>query len=223
MPKDNHKTSRSGRNVSKRYNRETDCWNCGSSQHLRKECPRPGLLQCSHCRRKGIRTDDCKCLRGQSPSQCSTRFETAVLLNVEGKHVRAVVNTGSQETRIGLGVLEFLKSKRAVNLAKRIITTERGIETLQATDVRMGDQKHLYAVECFVDGRIPKFEMILGFRGLVRLGYRVSVCGQEGRQRQKTSVRRGDEISEQRSRVRDDDEISFLDENEAKRIREWRY
>lgn len=222
MSRDHHKKSRSGRNLSKGYNRDTDCWNCGSSQHLRKQCPHPGSLQCSHCRRQGVRTDDCECHRNQ-PALNSSRFETAVLLNVEGKHVRAVVDTGVQETRIGLGVLEYLKSKRAVNLAKRIITTRQGIETLQATEVRMGDRRHSYEVESFVDRRIPRCEVILGFRGLMKLGYRVTVCGQEGRQRQKSNPRDAEEISDKRPRERDDDEISFLDENEAKRIREWRF
>lgn len=220
MPKDRSSRGR-GRGQQKFYDRNNDCWNCGSSRHLRKQCPVPGTLQCSHCRRRGIRTDECRCQQTSPKSRNRSRYETAVLLNIEGKHVRAVINTGAQETRIGLGVLEFLKSKRAVNSAKRIITTDTGIETLQATEVRMGDPEHLYEVECFIDPRTPKFEIIIGLRALVRLGYRITVCGHESRQRKVSNERSTRACHRESPKAREDDEISFLDENEARRIREW--
>lgn len=219
MPRE--KRNNHSRVARKQYDRETDCWNCGSSKHFRRECPHPGTLRCSHCRRQGVRTDECRCRREYERPQ-NQRFETAVLLNVEGKLVRAVVNTGVQETRIGSEVLEYLKSQRAVNGAKSVIKSVKGMETLFKTEVKIGDKRHLYDLECFVDKSIPKCEMIIGFRALIKLGYRVTVCGQEGLQRQQRVCEEPrKKISKEHRREREDDEISFLDEEEKSRLEEW--
>lgn len=199
------------------YQRDTDCWNCGSREHMKKECPMPGSLKCSRCRRKGVRSDECDCSRNEDTHW----YETAVLLNVEGRYVRTVINTINQETRMGEGVLEYLRSKRAVNLARQVVKTDYGVETLQGTDVRMGDSRHSYIVRVIVDRNLPKFEMIIGFHGLIRLGYRLTVCGIESRQRRRPKERARESLPPKKLKMREDDSISFLDENEAKRIREW--
>lgn len=216
MPKERNVKLSMDKGLSRNYQRDSDCWNCGSSNHLRRDCPKPGSLKCSYCRRKGVRSDDCDC---RTTHQDNDWFETAVLLNVEGRYVRAVINTMNQETRMGKGVLEYLRSKRVVNLAKQVVRTNSGIETLLGTDVRIGDSRHLYTVRVFVDNRLPMFELMIGFHGLIRVGYRLTVCGLECRQRRRLKERL-QEVN-QNPKEREDDNISFLDENEAKRIREW--
>lgn len=60
------------------------------------------------------------------------------------------------------------------------------LETLEVVTVKMGaDKHHLYSVDCCVDHIVPRFEIKLGFRALVKLGYRFSVCRLECRQRRK--------------------------------------
>lgn len=147
------------------------------------------------------------------------RYETAVLLTLERKKVRAVINTGLQDARMGRGVLSFLKSKGPVNLSKRVVRSIFGLETLQATSIRLGsDDTNSYSVLCYVDERLPEFELVLGLRTLVCLGHRISVCGLESHERRivEESV-----STNNRKRERDEDEISFLDQKEAKRMREW--
>lgn len=123
---------------------------------------------------------------------------------------------------MGTGVLDHIKSQRNINVTRKVVRSAKGLEALDSLEVQMGaDQHHLYSVECRVDSEVPKNEIVLGFRALVKLGYRFTVCGLEGRQRKKVSVKET-QRPEGRLRYRDDDEISFLDESEARRIEEWR-
>lgn len=209
----------------KPYSHSRDCWNCGSSKHLKDQCPRTPTLRCSYCQRKGVRSIDCKCQRvkKQRIVQSHDNYESAVLLTVEMKKVRSVINTAAQESRMGTGVLAYLKTQRPVQGIKKVIRSAQGLETLQVVEVKMGaDQRHQYAIDICVDNKIPKNEISLGFRALVRLGYRFSVCGLEGRQRRISTKKNYNRSTEGGPKEREDDEISFLDEEEAHRIEEWR-
>lgn len=126
---------------------------------FRHESPKPKIRRCFYCRRRGVRTHECHCRRTRvtSISTNKDRYDTGVLLTVEGKKVRAVVNTDYQETRISQGVLEFLRKKRPLNLTKKVLHSAFGIETLHATTVTISlDRERHYALECYVDSRVRK-------------------------------------------------------------------
>lgn len=200
-----------------------DCWNCGSRSHHKSECPRSSTPRCSIC---DERKQNCKCKKGDALSRniCKTHFdsvfEAAILLNIEGRRVRAVVNTGHQETRIGEGVLVFLQENRHVNLGRQMIRTPLGIETLRATVVHIGCGNRMFPIECFVDNRVPSCEIILGFQAMITLGYKLYVGGLESRQRQKFKETNHD-VNEPSKKRKLDEEIIFLDHREAKRRNEW--
>lgn len=179
------------------------------------------VRRCYYCRRRGVRTNDCRCRKTRitAVNTAHERYESAVLLIVEGKKIRSVINTGMQETRIGLGVLEFLQSKKTLNLGRKVLRSIHGLETLQVTTTTItlpGNRN--YQIECYVDSRIRKNEMMIGFQAMIKLGYRITIAGQEGRQRKQ---RDDSELLHQGLKQREDDEISFLDEEEARRINEW--
>lgn len=63
--------------------------------------------------------------------------------------------------------------------------------------------------------------MVLGFQALMKLGHRFTVAGLECHIRRHCEEY-GNHRYEIKPKEREDDEISFLDEDEAKRINEWR-
>lgn len=228
--KDNHPKLKC-RMKTEKYCRDTDCWNCGAKTHKKNQCPHPRSLRCSRCRREGVMTSECSCRQraNSSVSPNMNRIETAVLLTLEGKKVRAVINTGFQDARMGEGVLSFLQSKGPVNLTRRVTKSILGLETLKFTQIRLGpDTEHSYTVECCMDSRVPENELVLGMRTLKQLGYRITVCGSESHERNITTENRFHSQSKERKpdrhrevRDRHREEISFLDRKEAKRVREW--
>lgn len=201
-----------------------NCRNCGSTFHSKHQCQRIKIRRCYFCRRRGVRTNDCHCRikKVESIPTTKDRFEEAILLTIEGKRVRAVINTGIQETRIGQGVMEYVRSKRSVNLAKRVIRSSYGLETLQVVTIFLNCMAgRELSVECYIDPGIRRNEMVIGMQTMMGLGYRITVAGFESRRRRQfgnQECRR----TEEEINHRDDDLISFLDEDESRRIREWR-
>lgn len=144
-----------------------------------------------------------------------------MLLTVEGKRVRAIIDTRAQETRIGQGVLAYLQNKRPLNISKKVLRSNYGIETLQAVSITLnlvGGRDH--TVECYIDPRVRKNEMVIGLHAMINLGYRITVAGSESRRR-KQIEQSNSQHYEKEFKPREDDEISFLDEDEGQRIREW--
>lgn len=179
------------------------------------------LPRCFYCRRRGVRTQECRCKRNriESISTNKNRYDTGILLNVEGKRVRAVINTEYQETRISQGVLEFLKKKRPLNISKKVLHSVFGMETLSTLTITIHlDNDRQCKLDCYVDARVRRNEMVIGLIALMKLGHRFTVAGMESRLRRHHEEPHHNQES---LRERDEDQISFLDEDEARRIEEW--
>lgn len=235
-------------NQGRSKSRAVGCWNCGLFNHVSKECTAPRASRCALCRRRGVTTYACHCKkRGghkqESREKCDnnkTRFsepvEPATLVIVHQKHVKAVVNTNSQESRMGRKVYALVQEKQTVNPKKKLIKTAYGIELVRTVVMNIGVRSsQKYPLEIVIDEKIPENEMSLGMMALRTLGYRITISGRETRER--PAWKRLRKISSRSDRQRasrdtqqdreradsDDDKISFLDEAEAKRIREWEY
>lgn len=226
------------------YKRDMDCWNCGLPFHISKHCTAKKTLRCSYCRKQGVRSDECHCRRNRregnmtrsvspSPSSAVDKFEAAVLVTVCKKRVRAVIRSGVQESRIGNGVFELINKNGRLNPKRKVIKTITGLELAQTVMINVSiKENQKYNIECVIDRKIPKNEMSLGLKAMVKLGFRISIAGQECRTRKITMKRtanngmkrdRGVKNKDNKEEDNDDDRISFLDEQEAKRIEEWSY
>lgn len=174
---------------------------------------------------------------GSEPEKDDPR-EPCVLLTIHHKQIRAVINTDSQETRIGKNVLALIEKSEKVNPVKKLIKSAYGLELVYTFTVRAGVHgRHKSLIEVVIDQRIPQNEINLGMKALFQLGHRIMVAGQEARYRPVTRFIRRREPKKDAKKtvsvptahrkredsVSDDDKMSFLDEEEAKRIREWSY
>lgn len=243
------------------YSRSNDCWNCGLPFHVSKDCTAPRVLRCSFCRRPGVKSDRCDCRRRrQAPvkrlgqgqvnrvNRSPRQYESVILISICGKHIKAVINPGVQTSRIGKGVVSLIEQFEKINPKRTIFKSNVGLELANTIIVEAGiRERQLYPIECIIDHRLPKNDMVLGMKAMVTFGYRITVAGREAMQREievgnrrvspprprrrsstenppSTSRRvRGGEQNETRAHSSDDDRMSFLDEEEATRIREWRY
>lgn len=134
---------------------------------------------------------------------------------------------------MGEQVYAFVRQNQEVNPKKKIIKTPFGIELVNTVVVNLGiHQDKTYPVELIVDAKIADKEIILGMTALKTLGYRITVAGKETRERpaarRAAITKRGIKGKLRSSNQdydshREDDRISFLDEEEARRIREWEY
>lgn len=137
---------------------------------------------------------------------------------------------------MGLKVYALVKEKQEANPKKKVIKTAYGIELAQTILVAIGiHHDRTYSIEFIIDAKIPSNEMLLGMPTLKALGYRITIAGKETRERPASkrlvhlSSKQNVECANARlprDKINDDSEderISFLDEEEAKRIREWDY
>lgn len=245
----NHNRSRDTYRVHR--SRAVGCWNCGLPHHVSRDCTAPKVERCARCRKRGVETSRCGCSRRdrdrQSDKPSSSRgridvtprvcdpIEPATLAIIHSKHIKAVVNTGSQHSRIGENVYAHVRRNQEVNPKKKLIKTSLGIELVYTVVVRVGiQQDRKYPIEFIVDTKIPASELMLGMTALKTLGYRITVAGQETRERpaakkpekphpKKRVQRRPQPASAKYNSDSEQDRISFLDEDEARRIREWEY
>lgn len=127
----------------------------------------------------------------------------------------------------------LVRQNQEVNPKKKLIKTGYGIELVHTVVVRIGiHHDRMYPIELVIDTKIPTYELVLGMPALKVLGYRITVAGQETRERPATkkvvrvvSKKKSERKLHARVDSTDDvhDKISFLDEEEARRIREWEY
>lgn len=239
-------TSRNRDAVGAQRSRAVGCWNCGLPHHVSKNCTASKAPRCAFCRKRGVRTEKCRCTKreeGKSrednygnfedvPPRKAEPVEPATLVVVHQKWVKAVVDTGSQESRMGSNVFNLVRAKQNVNPRKHLIKTVYGIESVRSVEVRIGiHQDRKYSVEFIIDSKIPANEIILGMPALKILGYRITIGGKETRERPASRILqlgegRPEEIPQRTAKSDqelEEDAISFLDEEEAKRIREWEY
>lgn len=158
------------------------------------------------------------------------KFEACVLVTICQKQVKAVVSPGDQESRIGKKVVALIGESMKVVPRRKIIKTRRGLELAQTIMVNVGIRRSKkWSIECVIDHTLPVNELSLGMKALMRMGYSIQVAGQETTQRRIVrkviKAKRVTRKFEQKS-IRDsdgsdsEDKLSFLDEEEGKRIRE---
>lgn len=159
----------------------------------------------------------------------SARYEVGSLLIVSGKLVKATINTGAQETRLGLGVFRWIKGRQNVVQRKKVVRSLGGIELAEVVTVAMGVRETTKEeIECILDNRVPSNEISLGLRALVRLGIQVRVGDEDCRilrvthQEPNKERRRSTQFSNL-TYLRDDRvrRYDFLDQGESRRINEW--
>lgn len=222
--------------VKRGYEKKRVCWNCGSRNHINKDCTRPKLVRCSVCRKRGWSTDRCPCKnrkqrermtasRIKKGSRKYTPVESVVLVNVYNKYVKAAAKTGFQESRIGVKVFEWIDKREKLKPIRKIIKTWGGLEHVKTIVAEVSVKKgEKWAVEFIVDHKMAENEMVLGMEALSTLGYKLTVAGKECRQREipEKSIKK-EFVRKRKAEVEesDDGEISFLDEEEARRIEEW--
>lgn len=169
--------------------------------------------------------------RSHDDDNDSVKFEACVLVTVCQKQVKAVVSPGDQESRIGKKVVTLIKESMQVVPRRKIIKTKRGLELAQTIMVKVGTRRSSkLTIECVIDHTLPVNELSLGMKALIKMGYSIKVAGQETTQRRivrKTvKSKRGDQkfipqLRRDSDESDSDDKLSFLDEDEAKRILEF--
>lgn len=222
--------------------RASGCWNCGLPYHKSKDCTAPTTPRCMNCRKRGFLAHRCPCSRRKSVAKglestevtptSSNDCEPCVLISIHHKQVKAVINTDAQETRIGKNVVSLIERFEKVNPKKKVIKSKYGMELVYTLVVRAGVHlRRKYPIEVIIDQKISANEMNIGLRALQILGHRITVAGEEAMYRP-IRVSQGREqrrVRLNRARVRrhtrecsmsDDDKMSFLDEQEAERIRQ---
>lgn len=160
------------------------------------------------------------------------QFEMEILLTIHNKHVRGVVNSGIQESRIGFGVLKLVQAHSTSVLRKKVIRTPYGIELAEMimVNVRIQDSP-VRKIECAVDSRMHPNELILGARALNEMNCHIKIEGVEVQKRKKVITRVGSLPFKRRSQNysklryahegRPREGIEFLDKREGQRARDW--
>lgn len=235
------------------YSRDHDCWNCGMKDHKKDRCPMPSTLKCSFCQTVGVRSDQCSCRKRRKPKtvtkKVNNRFfqekvETCIFVKIYGKTVRAFLNPSVQETIICEAVATLVKAKTGKDSKKLILRSQGTVKMVYYVKVKMNTRaKNEITVDGIINPNLTEKVIILGMLAIKELGFKFFVGGQEAkahirkcpvtaqkgsntrnaarsnrrRQREADDNRRNDEGDN------DDDRMSFLDEEEARRIRDWDY
>lgn len=200
----------------------------------------PGSLKCSYCQRLGVRSDECKCRKprvsntGRSPTR-DNKIEMAIFVIIKGKSVKAWLNPSVSETLIGTHVAEFLIAETTTRPKKMIVRTPKGLELKSSVSVQMYTRRNnIIFVQGHLDRNIPEGIVVLGMEAISALGFKFYVGGQEAKTRVKAVPKPSIKTRtfQQRRIVhhnrkeadhhKEDDTISFLDEEERQHILNWK-
>lgn len=233
----------------------------------------PITLKCSHCLRKGVRSDQCPCQRKKTVPQnkpvkkpWQPKIETSILVFMYGKTIRAILNPYAQETLIGKSIAEFVKYESGAKATKMVFRQPGSLSLASSIRMELSTrQNNVKTVNGIISMTLPEKTMVLGMQAIDSLGFRFYVGGQEAKVRiqqviptitsndrkadQSTSKgkqynnqavnigknrvhKQGSQHQEDRQQQstsqrydeddEDEDKMSFLDEEEAQRIREWK-
>lgn len=241
------------------YCRHTDCWNCGSRNHMKNQCPLPSSLKCSHCQRPNVRSDLCECQhkkrtasRNEFNRQLTrTKVETSIFVEICGKTIRALFNPTSQETFIGQDVANLILENSNVRIRKIIIREEGNLSLVSCVKMNMHTRRFQeVTTDGIINNKLAGKIIVLGMRAIHEFGFKFYIGGQEAKTSHREYVLkfRGNSRSTRRmlhprrrtshsrnesthrghqdrgsnsQEEQDDDLLSFLDEDEARRIRDW--
>lgn len=228
------------------YSRRTDCWNCGLGGHRKERCPMPHRLRCSYCQKRNVRSDECACRQPRkanqrkkfhqvAPRSLPTKMETAIFVSIYGKKVKALINPSVQETIICQEVAALVKIKTG-NTIRKLIRREPGKLTLvSCIQMRLKTKvSKEVQIDGIINGKLKGKIIIIGMEAISAMGFTFIIGGQEAKIRVvkgspifKQEAREGPRKNTSKPTTRQeeedyDDEISFLDEDEARMIREYK-
>lgn len=107
-----------------------------------------------------------------------------ILLAVGGEQVTAVVNTSSQETRVGKEIYYRYNSELNPMLRKKVIRASRNLVLAEVITLYMGVTEHRQLpIECMLDSTMQPFGINIGLRALDRLGFAIRVGNREATMR----------------------------------------
>lgn len=246
-----------------KYSRKTDCWNCGSRNHIKDFCPRPSTLKCSYCQTPNVRTDRCPCRRPTAKPGVAhpvpnkyfqNKADIAIFVRMYGKTVRALMNPSVQETVISRSVANWVKEQTDNPLRKLILRNNGKLKLVSCISMTMYTRQHMQiTIDGVIDDGITEKIIILGSQAFLAFGHQIYIGGQQSKMRVRPAIAtievrprenlpgssncaRGPSQSQnqrptqrampafttrRREDNEEDDRISFLDEEEARQIREW--
>lgn len=235
--------------VGRMYSRQTDCWNCGSGDHQKNRCPLPSSLKCSFCQRRNIRSDECPCPKPRTDPQPSmaaqhwkTKVEVAIFVKIYGITVRALINPLAQETLICKAVADLVTARSANTVRKIILRKAGSLKMVSCVQVEMKTRQNLRIfTKGIIDHTLSEKVVVLGMQAIAAFGFKFFIGGQEAQRREQLFIPTI-EVRNQRDNgphrpqprmvipraprrepfaEREDDTISFLDEEEKRMIQEW--
>lgn len=194
----------------------------------------PSSLSCSHCQRKGIRSDECPCRHSRmkpTTKKPQIYIETSILVRIEGKTVKALFNPSSQKTFLGKAVADLVITITEAVPKKLIIRKKRSLESVTYIPVKIGTRRNnVVTVEGYIDKNIAEKTVILGMDAIKSLGFKFYIGGQEAKARiQRVATSKQANLKRntpnkpigKKQTNEEDDIISFLDEEERRQILEW--
>lgn len=165
------------------------------------------------------------------------KIETSVLVTIQKKMIRAFINPMVQETTIGKQVAELIESKTRKQPRKTILRRCNSLRMVYCIEMELETPKSKkILLDGIIDHRVEEKVIVLGMQAIKALGFKFWIGGQLAKVRTtrmiirtplKNKMKRGNQEANDHRRLeaedKDEDEISFLDEEEAARIRDWKY
>lgn len=219
------------------YSRKFDCWNCGMKDHQKERCPFPSSLKCSFCQKRGVRSDQCSChsrknyrtfRKTENKNTLQEKIETGIFVQICRKTVIARLNPSVQETYIGEAIANLVKIETGRNSKKLIIRPQGTCKMVYYMNFKMNTRAtNEISVDGIIDPKLTEKGVVLGMRAIRDFGFKFFVGGQLAKVRTsvqaKCSEAGRDKTRNNAEEEMDEDRMSFLDEEEAKKIREWKY
>lgn len=173
-------------------------------------------------------------------------FTCRVDVIMYSRMVKAQIDSGKQNSRIGLDVAKLVLNNSDNKIFKRVVRTAHGLQLKKFLKCRMGTKlSRMRDLECEIDPNLPAKEAVLGMVALKSLNYQFKVGGKDVyqtiseipiRNPNRKAVQRkdkripflGEEDLRPKSKERparqmdeDEDVIYGLEDEEARLIEEW--
>lgn len=158
----------------------------------------------------------------------TTQAEVAVFVTVYGKTVRALFNPCVQETLISPGVFRWINESSGQTARRVILRRTHSLRMVSSIKMKIGMKRNRQIeIDGVIEDKLKEIVIVLGMRAIRSLGFKFSIGGQEAKMRVnkcvtwKRTAKKVKKIQPVRPKDDDEDAISFLDEEEARRICEW--
>lgn len=164
------------------YNRKNCCWNCGSAEHLRYDCPEPPRKVCSFCRKPDVLSKDCTCQNGLDLKLVLPGAVPMVSVTIGHTPIEAGISTVDPISIAGRDAIELARQEHihtprysdkewtAMRTDNRAAYYTRGIPITIKGKTQL--------IECILDP-FANHPLTLGMNALRAFGYSFTFMGEE--------------------------------------------